>query len=301
MGEGGAEARGTLPRPADAREMLRMAQDFLERKGVEEARLDAELLVGHALGLDRLQLYCELERPISSHELDLARDLLVRRGRREPTAYVTNRREFYGRDFVVRSGVLIPRPETELLVDRARELVGERGGEVSIADMGTGSGCLAVTLALELGEARVWGTDISLEAVELARENAERLEAEVDFRVADGVEGLRAIVAERGAALDLIVCNPPYIEPSEADDLAPEVREYEPEVALFAPEGEPDHWVLQLLECGEELLAKNGSLLVELGHRQGARVLERASAGGWSASLYRDLGGVERVFEARRA
>ena len=301
MGEGGAEARGTLPRPADAREMLRMAQEFLERKGVEEARLDAELLVGHALGLDRLQLYCELERPISSHELDLARDLLVRRGRREPTAYVTNRREFYGRDFVVRSGGLIPRPETELLVDRARELVGERGGEVSIADMGTGSGCLAVTLALELGEARVWGTDISLEAVELARENAERLEAEVDFRVADGVEGLRAIVAERGAALDLIVCNPPYVELSEADDLAPEVREYEPEVALFAPEGEPDHWVLQLLECGEELLAKDGSLLVELGHRQGARVLERASAGGWSASLYRDLGGVERVFEARRA
>jgi len=290
-----------LPRPKDAREMLRMAQDFLERKGVEEARLDAELLVGHALGLDRLQLYCELERPISGPDLDRARDLLVRRGRREPTAYVTGKREFYGRDFVVQAGVLIPRPETELLVDRGRELAGERSGEVGVADLGTGSGCLAVTLALELDEARVWGTDISEAAVELARENAQRHEVEADFRVADGVEGLRAIVGERGAPLDLIVCNPPYIEPSEADSLAPEVREYEPEVALFAPEGEPDHWAMALLDAGQELLADDGSMLVELGHRQGARVLDLAAERGWRARLHPDSAGIERVFEAQRA
>jgi len=281
--------------------MLRMAQEFLERKGIEEAQFEAGLLVGHALGLDRLQLYCELERPINGAELDRARDLLVRRGRHEPTAYVTGKREFYGRDFVVRTGVLIPRPETELLVDRTRELAGERSGEVSVADLGTGSGCLAVTLALELEEARVWGTDVSADAVELARENAQRLEAEVDFRVADGIEGLRAIVRERGAPLDLIVCNPPYIEPSEADSLAPEVREYEPEVALFAPGGDPDHWVLALLDAGQELLVDDGSLLVELGHRQGERVIAQASERGWSARLHTDLSGVERVFEAQRA
>jgi len=297
----GADARGTLPRPVDAREMLRMAQEFLERKGVEEARLDAELLVGHALGLDRLQLYCELERPITAPELDRARDLLVRRGRREPTAYVTGTREFYGRDFIVRTGVLIPRPETELLVDRARELVGDRPGEVSVADLGTGSGCLAVTLFLEFEDPRVWGTDVSPEAVELARENAQRLEAEVDFRVADGVEGLHAIVRERGTPLDLIVCNPPYIEPSEADSLSPEVREYEPEVALFAPEGDPDHWVRTLLDIGHELLADDGVMLVELGHRQGARAVSLASERGWSARLHPDLAGTERVFEAQRA
>ena len=137
---GGADARGTLPRPADAREMLRMAQEFLERKGVEESRLDAELLVSHALGMGRLQLFLELERPISGKELDRARDLLVRRGRREPTAYITGKREFYGRDFVVRAGALIPRSETELLVDHGRELLGERGGEARVVDLGTGSG-----------------------------------------------------------------------------------------------------------------------------------------------------------------
>jgi len=281
--------------------MLRMAQEFLERKGVEEARLDAELLVGHALGLDRLQLFCELERPISGKELDNARDLLVRRGRREPTAYVTGKREFYGRDFAVKSGVLIPRPETELLVDRGRELMKGRGREVAVADLGTGSGCLAVTLALELEDARVWGIDISGDAVELARENAQRFEAEVDFRVADGISGLANIVTERGAALDLIVSNPPYIEPAEAESLAPEVREYEPEIALFAPEGDPDHWLRALLEAGEGLLSNGGSILVELGHQQGERAIALAGDLGWSACLHKDLAGIERVFEGQPA
>ena len=115
------------------------------------------------------------------------------------------------------------------------------------------------------------------------------------------IEGLRAIVGERGAPLDLIVCNPPYIEPSEADSLAPEVREYEPEVALFAPEGEPDHWALALLDAGQELLADDGSMLVELGHRQGTRVLDLAAERGWSARLHQDSAGIERVFEAQRA
>ncbi len=281
--------------------MLRMAREFLERKGIEEARLDAELLVGHALGLDRLQLYCELDRPITDAELSNARELLVRRSRHEPTAYVTGKREFYGRDFSVRSGVLIPRPETELIVDRVRELAADYEGEIGLADLGTGSGCLAVTLALELKEARVWGTDISEEAVEIARENAQLLEAEADFRVADGVAGLRDIVAERGAPLDVIVSNPPYVETGEADSLAPEVRDYEPDGALFAPEGDPDHWARVLLESGRELLAGDGKLLVELGHMQAVRVLAMAEELGWSASMHKDLDGVSRVFEARPA
>jgi len=225
----------------------------------------------------------------------------VRRGRREPTAYVTGKREFYGRDFIVREGVLIPRPETELLVDKGREVLSGRGGEVSVADLGTGSGCLAVTLALELEDARVWGTDISPDAVDLARENAQRLETEVDFQVADGVAGLYAIVSERGAPLDLIVCNPPYIEPSEAESLATEVREYEPEAALFAPEGDPDHWLKALLDAGRDLLCDEGTLLVELGHRQGERALALATERGWSASLHADLAGIERVFETQSA
>ncbi|MEL6714143.1 MAG: peptide chain release factor N(5)-glutamine methyltransferase, partial [Planctomycetota bacterium] len=143
----------TKDAPRTAREMLGLARGFLERKGLGEARLEAELLVGHALGLDRLRLFMELDRPVSGAEVDAARDLLVRRGRREPTAYIVGRREFFGRDFLVGPGVLVPRPETELIVDRARELVRERpdGSEPPVVlDVGTGSGCLAVTLFLEL-------------------------------------------------------------------------------------------------------------------------------------------------------
>ena len=183
-------------------------------------------------------------------------------------------------------------------MDRARELAKGLEGELALADMGTGSGCLAVTLALELSAARVWGTDISEEAVEVARENAELLEAEVDFRVADGAGGLREVVAEFGAPMDLIVSNPPYVEPGEAESLAPEVREYEPDSALFCPEGDPDHWVRALLESGRELLSENGVILVELGHMQGPRVMALAQELGWTATLHKDLDGISRVLEA---
>src|SRR5262245_2610659 len=128
--------------PTTAGDMLGLAREFLVRKGASEARLSAELLVAHALGLDRLHLFLQLDRPVSEGEVARARDLLVRRGRGEPVAYITGRREFYGRAFEVDPNVLIPRPETELIVDlvRARAKPGAR-----IADIGTGSGCLAVT------------------------------------------------------------------------------------------------------------------------------------------------------------
>src|SRR5262249_45353972 len=115
-----------LELPRTAGDMVRMARAFLERKGVEEWRLEAELLVAHALGLTRLQLFLQMDRPLVAPEIDAARDLLVRRGRREPTAYITGSREFYGRPFLVGKGCLIPRPETEVLVDRAREIAKQR-------------------------------------------------------------------------------------------------------------------------------------------------------------------------------
>lgn len=268
-----------------------MARAFLERKGLESARLEAELLVGHALGVGRLQLFMRLDQPLSSDEIDRARDLLVRRGRREPTAYIVGRREFYGRDFEVGPGVLVPRPETELIVDRGREVLDGKEAP-RVLDIGTGSGCLAVTLALEVKGAEVHAIDVSGEALDFASRNAVKLDAEVVFHHGDGLELARTLAAE--GRFDLVVSNPPYVEPGEAPELAEEVREHEPALALFAPEGDPDLWARELARLAPELLAPGGRLLVELGHLQGARAAQIAGAG---ASVHEDLDGVQRVLE----
>ncbi|MFT5048949.1 MAG: release factor glutamine methyltransferase [Chlamydiales bacterium] len=286
--------KAELAQPRTVADMVQMARAFLERKGCEEARLEAELLVASALSIDRLGLFLSLDRPLQAGEIDAARDLLVRRGRREPVAYITGMREFYGRDFEVDRNVLIPRPETELLVDQARTWAAERDADatLSVLDMGTGSGCLATTLALELPQARVVAVDISEPTLAVARANAARLAAEVDFRLGDGFAGL-------DEAFDLIVCNPPYVDPAELEDLAPEVRDYEPHAALFAPAGDPDHWVRQLIEVLPRLLAPAGLSLVELGIGQAERVLQLAEAAGFEARVEPDLAGIERVLQMR--
>lgn len=275
-----------------------MAREFLARKELDEARLEAELLVAHALGLDRLGLFLQLDRPVTPEEVDAARDLLVRRGRREPVAYIVGRREFYGRDFEVGPGVLVPRPETELLVDLAREEAAARpaGATLEVFDLGTGSGCLAVTLALEVEGAAVTAVDLSEEAVRRARGNADRLGARVQVVHGDGLEALARL-----GPVDMLVSNPPYVTLEERDSLAPEVRDHEPELALFAPEGDPDHWVRRLVQAAPAALRPGGVLLVELGADQGARSLELARAAGLAADLVADLARIPRVLRARRA
>jgi release factor glutamine methyltransferase len=253
------------------------------------------LLVAHSLGLDRLQLFLQLDRPITPVELAKARELLMRRGKHEPVAYITGRREFYGRSFAVGRGVLVPRPETELIVDLARTLHAQ-SPRTSVLDIGTGSGCLAISLALELSAPRVVAVDISPAALTLARSNAAALAAQVEFLLGDGPEALGA-----AEPFELLVSNPPYIEPGEAASLAPDVREWEPAEALFTPAGEPDHWLERLNRAAAERLTVDGVALIELGHQQAPRALELALAAGLRARTHRDYGGVERVLELRRA
>lgn len=287
------------PRPRTAGEMLAMARAFLARRGVEEARLEGELLVAHALGLDRLRLFLELDRPVQDAELDRARDLLVRRGRREPVAYIVGAREFYGRRFEVGPGVLIPRPETEQLVDLAREFAAELPAEPRVVDVGTGSGCLALTLALELPGARVLGVDVSAEALAYARRNAERLGATVEWREGEGGRVLDAEVRAAQRGFDLLVSNPPYVRRSVRAELAPEVREHEPELALFVPDEDPDRFASGIASRANRWLAPGGIALVELGHDQGPRVLAHAQSLGLVARVHRDLERIERVLELR--
>ena len=278
--------------------MLALARSFLERKGLGEARLEAEILVGHALGIDRLGLFMRLDQPLLPAEVDRARDLLVRRGRREPTAYIVGLREFYVRDFMVGPGVLVPRPETELIVDRAREIAKDAGWDTPrILDVGTGSGCLAVTLALEIEGAEVVAVDLSQDALDWAKKNADALGAQVDFQVGDGIEVARA-AASTGGPFHLVVSNPPYVEPGERDILEPEVREHEPPLALYAPAEDPDFWVRSLGEAAPDLLAQpSGRCLVELGHLQADRLRTATLGAGLAVTLHDDLAGIPRVAE----
>lgn len=278
--------------------MLALARSFLERKGLGEARLEAELLVGHALGIDRLRLFMRLDQPLLPAEVDRARDLLVRRGRREPTAYIIGSREFYVRDFLVGPGVLVPRPETEQIVDRAREIAKEAGWDAPrILDVGTGSGCLAVTLALEIEGAEVVAVDLSEDALDWAAKNAEALGATVDFRLGEGLEVGRE-AARSGGPFHLVVSNPPYVEPREREGLSPEVREHEPPLALYAPAEDPDFWVRSLRESAHELLVKpGGRCLVELGHLQAERLRDPQTGDGFEVVIHDDLAGIPRVAE----
>jgi len=198
--------------------------------------------------------------------------------------------------------VLVPRPETEHLVDRARDIGRERAarGEpiLHAADLGTGSGCIAITLALEVEGSSVLAVDTSADALAYARENAQTLGAErVEIVEGDGFEVLARAVHDRGRAFDLLVSNPPYIPRSARSTLAPEVGEHEPEMALFAPDGDADHFVRRLIEERRSLVAPGGTLLVELGHDQAVRVRAIAERAGATAKVHPDYGGHERVLE----
>lgn len=220
--------------------ILEWTRGYLEGKGSLTPRLDAELLLGHALGLERIALYTSYDRPLNPQERESYRELVRRRGTGEPTQYIVGEQEFWSIPIRVEPGVLIPRPETELLVeeilDAARALAASVGPQLRIADIGTGSGCIAIALASELPEATVVATDIEATPIRLARENAARagVEDRVEVVVADGLDG----VDSTAGGFHLIASNPPYIPDGQFNGLMHTVRDFEPRVALTAgPEG----------------------------------------------------------------
>ena len=270
-------------------EVLRRATGYLEQHGSGSPRLDAEVLLAHALGLRRLDLYLQFERPLSEPELAPYRDLIARRGRGEPVAYLVGRKEFMKLDFEVTPDVLVPNPDTEPLVLRAIEWARARGGPVRAVDVGTGSGCIAVALAHYVPAVTVCATDVSSAALDVARRNAER--AGVAERVAFAEGSLLEPVE---GAVDLVCANLPYL--AEGGSYPAEVRA-QPSGALFAgPRG--SELVVRLLEQAPAHLAPGGAVLAELDPGIVPDVLpmtERLYAG---HRLHRDLGGHERVLEA---
>lgn len=263
----------TTPAIMTVRDAIARGAEYLKRHGVDTSRLDAELLVGHVLGKSRLQLFMNLDQPMTAPERDASRDLLVRRGNREPVAYILGRREFRSLDFEVNPNVLIPRPETELLVEHAIEELNARfpsADPLHVFEFGIGSGAVGVSLAKELPKAHIIATDISAGAVDVARRNAARhaVADRIDIRVQADLAGI-------GTGFHAVLGNPPYVPDRTKQFLPPEIVRYEPEVALYGGEDGLDVYRM-LLAALPSLLAPGGFMLSEMGFGQSLEMEELA-------------------------
>jgi release factor glutamine methyltransferase len=271
------------------------AASLLAERGVENARLDAEVLLADVLGFDRAGLFAARRPGLDDRERRAFDALIARRARREPLQHVRGRQEFFSREFLVDHRVLVPRPETETLVEVALSLA-RPSGHATVLDLGCGSGVVAITLALELPGTTIFASDVSPEAIEVARENARRLN--VAGRIEFGCGDLFAAVRRR--RFDLVVSNPPYVPRVELERLAPEVRDYEPRVALDGGRDGLDFY-RRLAPTVSDVLAEEGVVVVEMGHGQSSAAAEIFAAAGLRVvSVERDLAGIERVLVVRR-
>lgn len=272
--------------------LLKWTAEYFAGKGIEHGRLDAELLLADTLKLNRVGLYLNYDRPLSAEELTAFRKQVERRARREPLAYILGRCEFWSLPFVVTPAVLIPRPDTEVLVEEALKRLPLQG---RVLDVGLGSGAIAVAIAHERSDARVEGLDVSPEALAVAQENAATngVAERVAFRQGD-------LFTLAGGPYELIVSNPPYIAVGEMPTLMPEVRDFEPSLALVAGADGLDCY-RALVPAAWSQLSPGGWLLVEVGANQAKVVSELFTASGYCECFTgRDLAGIERVVGGRK-
>ena len=269
-------------------ELINLSADYLNGKGCSSARLDAELLLGHILGFDRLDLYLNFDKPLNDKEVQAYRQLIGRRGQRIPVAYLTGEREFYSLPIKVNQNVLIPRPETEFVVDKVLELV-EPDQLTKVLDLGTGSGAIALALACQGPYFKITAVDISPDALRVAEANAKRLEVDdqVDFLQSD-------LFGAVSGKYSVICSNPPYIKREELQQLSPEVGS-EPALAL---DGGPDglEFYRQILNQAASFLEQPGFIVLEIGWNQGADVRAIGEQAGFAwLETAKDYGGQDRV------
>jgi len=270
-------------------EVLKAASGHLSKHGSEGARLDAEVILAQALGVRRLDLYLQFDRPLSETELDMYRGLVRRRAHGEPVAYVVGHKEFMALEFEVTPDVLVPNPDTEVLVQRAVAIARSAPENLRVADVGTGSGCIAIALAHYVPPIEVWASDISAPALEVAGRNVKRHGLETRVHLACG-----DLIAPLPGEFDLVCANLPYLAPTTrrpAEVLA------QPAGALIGGE-EGSELVVRLLDAAPARLKPGGRVLAEVDPSILPTVLEAADRNFSSRALHRDLGGHERVLEA---
>jgi release factor glutamine methyltransferase len=276
-------------------DVIQRSSEFLARKGVESPRLQVELLLAHILQLPRLKLYLNFDRQLTEDQTIRVRELVCRRGDREPLQHILGSTSFCGFELVVNRDVLVPRPETELLAERAWRLL-ESLENPKVLDVGTGSGCLAITLAIKSPTAQIHATDLSASAIDVARANAVRhaVTSRITFHESDLFSALPA------EQFDLIVSNPPYIPTNIVKALEPEVRDHDPRAAL---DGGPDGLTFyrRLAVESPPHLAEGGTLLAEFGDDQHGAVAAIFSEHGWTVEeIVQDLAMKPRIIIARR-
>jgi release factor glutamine methyltransferase len=280
-----------------ARAVVEAAQ-ILRRAGVPEARREAASLLEHVTGRDRTFLITSAETALAPEEVNRLRALVERRAAGEPLQYITGHQEFYKLDFEVTPDVLIPRPETELLVEAALDLLDERDGPTLVCDVGTGSGCIAVSLLHELPDARAVGVDISQPALRVAARNAARagVNERLSLVVSDGLNALDA----RRARFTMIVSNPPYVAEDALAGLQREVRDHEPRVAL-TPGGDGLRLIRALIDEAPRYLNAGGHLLMEIGFDQHEAVRKLIDPRAWKLlDIHQDLQGIPRTVALRK-
>jgi release factor glutamine methyltransferase len=281
--------------------LLNWITDFLTQKGVDSPRLSAELLLTHVLGLSRIELYTLFDRQVEPAKLEILRGLVKRCGEHEPVAYLVGRCEFYSLPLKITRDCLIPRPETELLVERAIEFVRKRTGPQYILDLCTGSGCIAAAIAKNCKDCSVIATDICDKALAVAAGNLESLKLTDKIKLLQGdlfnpiIEGLDQ------AKFDLIVSNPPYVSDAEFEKLDKNVKEYEPRHALYGGKDGLDIY-RRIISTVGDFLKPDGALMLEIGYAQGKSVQTLLETAGIFVSIRieKDLAKHDRIVIAQR-
>jgi release factor glutamine methyltransferase len=281
------------------KDLLEWTTRYFLDKGISESRLEAEILLAHVLKKDRVYLYANYESPVNADERAIYKEYIKRRTNAEPIAYITGHKEFMSLDFEVGPQVLIPRPDTELLVETAIKIASGLN-PVRIVDVGTGSGAIAVSLAYYLDRAEIHATDISCSALEIARRNANRHMVDINFRESNLLDTFLANQAEETPLIfDLIVANLPYVAETERDMLDPQVLDYEPHLALFAGKDGLDLY-RQLIPQAHMLLHEGATLLFEIDPRQSS-LIPSIMNGFSDLKILKDAAGRDRVVQARRS
>jgi release factor glutamine methyltransferase len=277
-------------------EVIKKGAEYFAEKGIDSPRLTMELLACDVLGVERIGLYLNFDKPLHANELSRLRSHTARRAKKEPLQYIVGSTEFYKYKFSVNESVLIPRPETEQLVEKAIATIkSQQKGITSICDIGTGSGCIAICIAKEFPSLTVVATDISTQALTTAKENAQQLDVQ-------NIKFLEtSILTENpsGAPFDIVVSNPPYIEVEEISSLQEEVKSFEPMMAL-TDNADGLSFYRALSSRFDSLVATGGTMLIEIGANQAEQVKELFEKHQLTVKVFKDYSGHERLIEIKK-
>ncbi|MGA2070757.1 MAG: peptide chain release factor N(5)-glutamine methyltransferase [Sedimentisphaerales bacterium] len=276
--------------------LLSWVTEYFTGKGVESPRLSAEWLLSYALGLKRIELYTQFNKVVAQEQLSQLHELVKRAGAHEPIAYLTGNKEFYSLEFEITKDCLIPRPETELLVERAIEFLRTRSGEQFICDLCTGCGCVAVAIARNFADCRIVATDISDAALAVAGKNVAKHGLMNRIKLLQG-DLFEPVIAGLGPAkFDLIVCNPPYVSEPEYEKLAPNVKDFEPKSALAAGQDGLDI-IKRIIAETSRHLKPTGTLMLEIGNEQGNAVHKLLETAGCfdTVKIEKDYSNLDRL------